>query len=143
MVNQFQKLQISLNIKYCIFGTHFGTLLGHIICTKGLLIGLAKIKSIMDMKYLMFVRQLHPTLEHIGYYMKFISDNVKLSRRWNNYQWKTPNTIGHRKAIKCSIPTRRNQLHVNTCLSIFEINTSCACRCIIHSTRFKSCATMA
>jgi len=40
-------MQISLNLKKCIFCTPFGTLLGNVVCKEGVLVDPAKIATIV------------------------------------------------------------------------------------------------
>jgi hypothetical protein len=49
MLEICMQCQLSLNIKKCIFGTHFGILLGHIVCKQGLLVDPAKIAVIVNL----------------------------------------------------------------------------------------------
>ena len=50
MLEQCQQIQLSLNIKKCIFLTPIGILLGHIVCKEGIEVDFAKIKIILDLK---------------------------------------------------------------------------------------------
>jgi hypothetical protein len=68
MLERCRKCQISLNIKKCIFRSHFGILLGHIVCKQGLLVDPTKIAVIVNLPQPKSVRQLRETLGHIGYY---------------------------------------------------------------------------
>ena len=47
-------------------------LLGHIVCKQGLMVDPAKIAIIVNLPPLKYVKQLHTTLSHTGYYRKFI-----------------------------------------------------------------------
>jgi hypothetical protein len=67
-----KQCQISLNINKCIFGTHFGKMLGHIICKHGLLVDPAKVAIIVKLPPPKSVRQLRETLGNTCYYKKFI-----------------------------------------------------------------------
>lgn len=49
MLDRCRELQISLNLKKCIFCTPFGVLLGHIICQQGLVVDLTKIAIIINL----------------------------------------------------------------------------------------------
>jgi hypothetical protein len=49
MLDRCRQLQISLNLKKCIFCTPFGILLGHIMCKDDLLMDPTKIVAILDM----------------------------------------------------------------------------------------------
>ncbi len=46
--------------------------MGHIVCKQGLLVDPSKTTIIVDLPPPTSVRQLHTTLEQIGYYRKFI-----------------------------------------------------------------------
>jgi hypothetical protein len=78
MLERCRQCQISLNIKMCIFGTHFGILLGHIVCKQGLLVDLAKIAVIVNLPPPKLVWQLRATLGHTGYYNKFIKGYAQI-----------------------------------------------------------------
>jgi hypothetical protein len=78
MLDRCHQLQISLNLKKCIFCTPFETLLGHVVCKDGLLVDQAKIVAILDMVALTSVRELCTTLGHIGYYHRFIQSYAKM-----------------------------------------------------------------
>lgn len=69
---QCRQLQISLNLKKCIFPVPFGTLFGHIVCKDGVSVDLAKVAVIVNMDPPNNVKQLQSTLGHIGYYRRFI-----------------------------------------------------------------------
>jgi hypothetical protein len=49
MLDRCRKFHISLNLKKCVFCVHFGILLGHVVCKKGLLVDPAKIAVILDL----------------------------------------------------------------------------------------------
>ena len=72
MLEQCRQIQLSLNIKKCIFLTPIGILLGHIGCKEGIKVELIKIKIILDLKPSMNSKQVSLLLGHIGYYRKFI-----------------------------------------------------------------------
>jgi hypothetical protein len=50
MLERCKKIQLSLNIKKCIFSTPIGILLGHVICKDGVKVDMEKIKIILDLK---------------------------------------------------------------------------------------------
>jgi hypothetical protein len=94
MLERCRKLQISLNIKKCIFETPFGILLGHIVCKQGLLVDPAKIVVIVNLPPPKIVRQLRVTLGHIGYCRKFIKGYAQITtpmenilRKYTKLQW--------------------------------------------------------
>ena len=72
MLEQCRQIQLSLNIRKCIFLTPIGILLGHIICKEGIKVDFAKIKIILDLKPSMNPKQVRVLLGHTGYYRKFI-----------------------------------------------------------------------
>jgi hypothetical protein len=94
MLERFRQCQISINIKKCIFGTSFGTLLGYIACKQGLLVDPANIAVIVNLPPPKIVCQLRETWGHTGYYIKFIKGYVqitapmeKLLRKDTKFQW--------------------------------------------------------
>ena len=66
MLDKCRKLQLSLNIKKCLFCTPFGVLLGHIVCKEGLLVDPAKISVILNLLAPDTVSVLQSTLGHTG-----------------------------------------------------------------------------
>ena len=72
MLERCRQIQLSLNIKKCIFITPIGILLGHIVCKKGIKVNFAKIKIILDLKPPMNPKQVRVLLGHTEYYKKFI-----------------------------------------------------------------------
>ena len=72
MLERCRQIQLSLNIKKCIFLTPIGIILGHIVCREGIKVNFAKIKIILDLKPLLNPKQVKVLLGHIGYYRKFI-----------------------------------------------------------------------
>lgn len=50
MLEQCRQVRLSLNIKKSIFFTPFGVLLGHIVCKDGIMVDMAKIKIIINLK---------------------------------------------------------------------------------------------
>ena len=72
MLERCRQIQLSLNIKKCIFMTPIGILLGHIVCKEGIKVNFAKIKIILDLKPPVNPKQVRVLLGRIGYYRKFI-----------------------------------------------------------------------
>ena len=72
MLERCRQIQLSLNIRKCIFLTHIGILLGHIICKEGIKVYFAKIKIILDLKPLVNPKHVQVLLGHTCYYRKFI-----------------------------------------------------------------------
>jgi hypothetical protein len=94
MLERCRKCQISLNIKKCIFVTHFRILLGHIVCKEGLIVDPAKIAVIVNLPPPKSVDQLRETMGHIGYYMKLLKGYAqitvfmeKLLNKDSKFQW--------------------------------------------------------
>lgn len=79
MLDRCRQLQISLNIKKCIFCTPFGILLDHIVCKDGLLVDPAKVVIIVDSPAPTWVHELRETLGHTGYYRKFMHNYSMIS----------------------------------------------------------------
>jgi hypothetical protein len=50
MVEQCRQIQLSLNIKKCIFATPIGILLGHVVCKDRVKVDMVNIKIILDLK---------------------------------------------------------------------------------------------
>ena len=72
MLEWCQQIQLSLNIKKCIFLTPIDILLGHIVCKEGIKVDFAKIKIILNLKPPMNPKKVRVLLGHTGYYRKFI-----------------------------------------------------------------------
>ena len=72
MLEICRKIQLSLNIKKCIFATPVGILLGHVVCKEGIKVDIANIKVIIDIKAPVKSKQLRILLGRTGYYRKFI-----------------------------------------------------------------------
>ena len=50
MLEICRQIQLSLNIKKCMFVTPIGILLGHVVCKEGIKVDLDKIKVIISLK---------------------------------------------------------------------------------------------
>jgi hypothetical protein len=72
MFDRCHELQISLNLRKCIFCVPHGNLLGHIVCREGVLVDPAKVVVILNMSPPTSAKLLRSTLGHTGYYRKFI-----------------------------------------------------------------------
>ena len=72
MLEHCRQIQISLNIKKCIFLTPIGILLRHIVSKEGIKVDFAKIKIILNLKPPVNPKQVRVLLGHMGYYKKFI-----------------------------------------------------------------------
>ena len=99
LLDRCLKLQISLNLKKCIFCSPFGVLLGHIVCRHGLLVDSAKIAVIMNLAAPTTVRELRAKLGHTGYYRWFMKGYVLRSRRpWKSCFGNIPSLFGRPSA---------------------------------------------
>ena len=72
MLERCRKIQLSLNIRKCIFLTPIGILLGHIVCKEHIKFDFAKIKIILDWKPPVNLKQVRVLLGHTRYYRKFM-----------------------------------------------------------------------
>lgn len=72
MLERCRQIQLSLNIKKCIFATPISILLGYVVCKEGIKVDMAKIKVIIDLKAPINPKQIRIFLGHTGYYRKFI-----------------------------------------------------------------------
>ena len=72
MLERCRQIQLSLNIKKCIFATPIGILLGHVVCKEGIKVDIAKNKVIIDFKPPTNPKQIRIFLGHTRYYRKFI-----------------------------------------------------------------------
>ena len=72
MLERCRQHQIALNSKKFILCAHFGMLLGHIVCKKGLLVEPMKIVLTLSLPLPKNVKILRETLGHTRYYCKFI-----------------------------------------------------------------------
>ena len=94
MFDRCRQLQISLNLKKCIFAVPFGTLLGHVVCKQGVCVDTAKVAVITHMEAPETVKQLRALLGHTGYYRRFIRNYAKITaplekllRKSEVFQW--------------------------------------------------------
>ena len=79
MFDRCRQLQISLNLKKCIFVIPFGTLLGHVVCKQGVCVDPTKVVVIVHMRAPKTVKQLWALLGHTGYYRRFICNYAKIT----------------------------------------------------------------
>ena len=89
MFDRCRQLQISLNLKKCIFAVPFGTPLGHVVCKQGVYVDPTKVAMIIHMEALETVKQLRALLGHIGYYRRFIRNYAKITAPLKNLLWKS------------------------------------------------------
>jgi hypothetical protein len=79
MLDKCRRCPIALKLKKCILFSQFGVLLGHIVCKQVLLADPSKIAIIVDLPPPISVKQLHTTLGHTRYYMKFIKGYAQIT----------------------------------------------------------------
>ena len=72
MLERCTQIQLSLNIKKCIFTTRIGILLGHVVYKGGIKVEIAKIKVIIDLKAPINPKQIRIFLGRTCYYRKFV-----------------------------------------------------------------------
>ena len=72
MPERCRQIQLSLNLKKCIFLIPIDILLGHVVCKDGIKVDMEKIKIILDLKPLTNPKQIRVFLGHTSYYQKFI-----------------------------------------------------------------------
>ena len=94
MFDRCRQLQISLNLKKCIFAVPFDTLLGHVVCKQGVCVDPAKVAVIVHMEAPETVKQLRALLGYTGYYRRFIRNYTKITaplekllRKSEVFQW--------------------------------------------------------
>ena len=83
ILERCRQIQLSLNIRKCIFLTPIGILLGHIVYKEGIKVDFAKIKIILDLKPLVNPKQVRVLLGYTGYYRKFIRYYSYMTYHWN------------------------------------------------------------
>ena len=76
MFNRCIQLQISMNLKKCIFCTPFGFLLGHVIDKEFMSVDTTKITMIVDLLAPTIVKTLCVTLRHTGYYRIYLFEII-------------------------------------------------------------------
>jgi hypothetical protein len=127
MFDRCRELQISLNIRKCIFNVPHENLLGHILCQEGVLVDPAKVAVIVNMPPPMSENKLQYTLGHIGYYCRFIKRYTNITASLENllkkaetFQWalecdKSFETLKHKLNIAPIIifPNWENEFHVH------------------------------
>ena len=72
MLERCRQIQLSLNIKKCIFLIPIEILLGHIVCKESIKVDFTNIKIILDLKPPVNPKQVRVLLGYTGYYRKFI-----------------------------------------------------------------------
>eukprot|EP00253_Pinus_taeda_P023085 PITA_23085 len=84
MLDTCRRYHIALNLKKCLFCFPFGTLLGHVVCKRGLMVDPAKIVVILNLEAQRSVKQLRATLGHTRYYKKFIKGYARITAPMEN-----------------------------------------------------------
>jgi len=79
MLDTCRRYQIALKLKKCMFLVPFGNLLGHVVCKQGTMVDPTKIMVILNLEAPRYVKQLHATLGHRGYYRKFIKSYAQIT----------------------------------------------------------------
>jgi hypothetical protein len=94
MFDRCHKMQISLNLRKCIFCVPHGNLLGNIVCREGVLVDPSKVSVILNMRPPRSDKLLRSTLGHTKYYRRFIRRNttiiaplVKLLKKSELFRW--------------------------------------------------------
>ena len=137
MLERWRQIQLSLNIRKCIFLTPIGILLGHIVCKEGIKVDFAKIKIILDLKPPMNPKQVRVLLGHTRYYRKslrYYSDMTypleELLREDQEFDWTEECNISFetlkRKLVEAPIlrfPNWSTKFHVHIDASGLAIGT--------------------
>ena len=71
-LDKCRQLQVSLNLKKCIFCSPFRVLLGHIVCKDGLIVDPTKLVVIVSLVAPTIVKQLCIALRYTSYYCMFM-----------------------------------------------------------------------
>jgi hypothetical protein len=72
MLERCRQIQLSLNIRKCIFSTPIGILVGHVVYKEGPMVNMEKINMILDIKPPLNKKKIKILLGHTRYYRKFI-----------------------------------------------------------------------
>jgi hypothetical protein len=67
MLEHCKQIQLSVNIRKCIFSTPIRILLGNVVCKYGVKVDMDKINIIIDLKPPVNKKQIKILLGHIGY----------------------------------------------------------------------------
>jgi hypothetical protein len=118
-----QELQISLNLRKCIFCVPHGIFLGHIVCREGVLVDPTKVATIAHMTPTTSAKQLCSTLGHTGYYHRFIRRYANITAPLENllkkaepFQW-TPIVIKDPPCLSRFCVTSQSKDRLNSSLS--------------------------
>jgi hypothetical protein len=84
MFDRCKELQISLNLRKCIFFVPHRILLGHIVCQEGVLVDPAKIMVIVNIPPPTSAKQLCSMMGHIEYYHRFIRRHANITAALEN-----------------------------------------------------------
>ena len=78
-----------MNLKKCIFAVLFRTLLGHVVCRKGVCVDPTKVAVIVHMEAPETVKKLRSLLGHTSYYRWFIRNYAKITAPLEKLLWKS------------------------------------------------------
>jgi hypothetical protein len=134
MFDRCRELQISSNLRKCIFSVPHGNFLGHIVFQEGVLADPAKVVVVVNMPPPTSAKKFHSTSGHIGYYRKFIRRYANITAPLENllkkaemFQW-TPECDKSFETLKEKIittlilifPNQENEFHIHVdALGIF------------------------
>eukprot|EP00253_Pinus_taeda_P030368 PITA_30368 len=133
MLDTYQRYQIALNLKKCLFYVPFGTLLDHVVCRQGLMANPKNITVILNLEAPRSVKQLRTTLGHNGYYRKFIKAYAQITTPMNKLL-KRDVTFCCNEDFKKSLDVLKEKMTTtNSSLPKLEEGVSCTCRRIVYS----------
>jgi hypothetical protein len=127
MLDRCMELQISLNLRKCIFCVPHGNFLGHIVCREGVRVDPAKFVVILNMPPPTSANKLRSKLGHTGYYHRFIRryENIiallkNLLKKARVFQW-TPKCYKVFETLKEKLnttpilifPNWENEFHID------------------------------
>eukprot|EP00253_Pinus_taeda_P035342 PITA_35342 len=140
MLDTCWRYQIMLNLNKCLFCIPFGILLGHVVCTQGLMVEPMKITVIINLEVPTSVKKLHATLQHTGYYRKFIKSYDHITVRmekllnkdvmfcWNEECQKSLDVLNEKMVTTpiLVIPDWKKEFHVHvdaSCIALGAVLT--------------------
>jgi hypothetical protein len=85
MLECCRQIQLSLNIRKCVFATLIGILLGHVVCEEGVKFNMENIKIILDLMPPVNKKKTKILLGHTRYYRKFIHHYSKITFRIDEF----------------------------------------------------------
>jgi hypothetical protein len=72
MLERCRQIQLSINIKKCIFATPIGIMLGHVVCKYDVMVDMESIKIILELRPPVNHKKIKIFLGHMEYYRKFV-----------------------------------------------------------------------